>query len=209
MRFNEKTLLHQLREGRSEAYAAFVDVYGGRVHGLARRYARTEADAEDLTQEIFVALCRGITSFRGESALSTWVYRVALNHCLRYQSKSRPEDIPLEEAAEPITTDHSADPLRQATRQELVDQVDAALATLTPVHREVVILHELHGLTYSECAAVLAVPIGTVKSRLSNAFGRLRTRLTEYVLGGETGALEKPAAGSAPPCAASAGGATK
>jgi len=210
MRLNEKILLKQLREGRSEAYAAFVDAYGGRVHGLARRYARTEADAEDLTQEIFVALCRSVTSFRGESALSTWVYRVALNHCLRYQGRPWPEDISLDgAAAESMALPEAADPLRQATRQELADQVGAALDTLTPQHREVVILHELHGLTYAECAAILAVPIGTVKSRLSNAFGRLRTRLSDYVLGSEPIVDAAHAPGGTPRCATSAGRATK
>jgi RNA polymerase sigma-70 factor (ECF subfamily) len=179
----ERKLISRMQTGNAEAFAEFVDTYGGRVHSLARRYARTATDAEDLTQEIFIDICRGIGQFRGESALGTWVYRVALNHCLKVQGRTRPESMELTEES-PLATD-AGNPQRHVARRELADKVDDALSTLTPGHRDVVILHELHGLTYAECAVALSIPVGTVKSRLSNAFGRLRTRLSDYVLGSE------------------------
>jgi RNA polymerase sigma-70 factor (ECF subfamily) len=83
--------------------------------------------------------------------------------------------------------DSGNDPARQADRQELSGQVQIALEALSPLHRDVVVLHELQGLTYKECAAVLEVPVGTVKSRLSNAFRALRGSLGIYVLGEDTG----------------------
>lgn len=192
---NDKQLVRQMQSGKADAFERFVDAYGGRVHGLTRRYARTEADAEDLTQEVFVDLCRGIANFRGEAALATWVYRVALNHCLKYQGRLRPEGVDLDglAGADAASTDADSDPLRHAARRELADRVEDALAGLTPGHRDVVILHEMHGLTYAECATILSIPVGTVKSRLSNAFGRLRGRLSDYVLGTEA-AVGAPAA---------------
>ena len=178
-----------MQQGDAHAFEEFLDRHGSQVHRLARRFARSEADAEDLTQEIFVDLCRSVGAFRGEAALSTYVYRVAMNHCLKHRSRQRPEPLELNDAVLPReivqSRDDAADPARQAARQELKGRIDAALAALSPEHRDVVILHELHGLTYTECADVFGVPVGTVKSRLSNAFRRLRDRLGGYVLGEE------------------------
>jgi RNA polymerase sigma-70 factor (ECF subfamily) len=177
----ERQLITGMQAGRTEAFTEFVDIYGGRVHSLARRYSRTATDAEDLTQDIFVDICRCIGQFRGDSSLGTWAYRIALNHCLKAQGRRRPE--PLELEADPALQTEEGNPQRYLACRELADKVDDALSGLTAVHRDVVILHELHGLTYAECAVVLGIHVGTVKSRLFTAFGRLRTRLSEYVLG--------------------------
>ena len=186
----EINLARRVAEGDRRAVEEFVDVYGGRVQALARRYA-AGADVDDLTQEIFIDLFRGIGTFAGKSQLSTWVYRVAVNHCLRFRERSTPPSVPYDDAlqhAEAV----DGNPLQGAVRTELHDQVHAALGNLTAEHRTVVILHELHGLTYTECADALGVPVGTVKSRLSNAFQRLRTSLGAYV-GGEESAAGKVA----------------
>lgn len=188
---DEKRLLKRMQKGEAEAFAEFVDRFGGRVHALARRYTRSEADAEDLTQEVFVALCKSIGNFRGESALGTWVYRVTVNICLKHQGRRPPEAAPLDNL--PIA-DSTPTPEEHAARTELSAQVEGALANLSDNHREVVVLHEMHGLTYAECAEALGVPIGTVKSRLFHAFGRLRELLGRYVRGEEE---IKPAARSA------------
>lgn len=179
---NDIRLARRIQGGDRRAFAEFVDAYGARVHRLVRRYARNEADAEDVTQEIFVDLYRGIGSFRGESALATWVYRVAVNHCRKHGGRAQPATVSYDDALRE-QEDWQADPARCAAKRELSDQVQSALDGLSPLHRDVVILHELHGLTYGECAVILNVPVGTVKSRLSNAFRRLRVRLGGYVLG--------------------------
>jgi RNA polymerase sigma-70 factor (ECF subfamily) len=179
---DDRRLVRRIQQGDRNAFEEFVDSYGARVHSLVRRNVDNPADAEDVTQEIFVDLYRSIGSFRGEAALGTWVYRVAMNHCLKHRQRNRPTCVPYDEALS-AEEDWRVDPMRSATRQELTDQVRVALDGLSPLHRDVVILHELHGLTYQECATVLDVPVGTVKSRLSNAFRRLRESLGGYVLG--------------------------
>ena len=179
----EQSLERSLRGGEPAAFAEFLDLYGERVQRLARRYTQSPADAEDLTQEIFLDLFHCAASFRGESSLGTWVYRVAINHCLRFREKSGrlPDQLPAEyECADPQS---ASGPEQSAVRRELSGQVERALGRLSPLHRDVVILHELHQLTYQECASVLQIPVGTVKSRLSNAFAALRTTLGPYVLG--------------------------
>ena len=192
---NDKQLVKQMQAGDQIAFAQFVDAFGPLVLKLARRYASCEADAEDLTQDIFVALCRGIGNFRGEAQLSTWVYRVALNHCLKAIERRGRAGETVEIDTLPLVADTTHAPHQAAARQELSQKVDAALATLPPGQRETVILHEMHGLTYAECAAVMGIPVGTVKSRLSGAFGRLRDRLGNYVLGEEEEHLSLAPAG--------------
>ena len=178
---HDRQLADQIQNRAPGAWAAFVDTYGPRLHRLARRYAPCEADAEDLTQEVFVALYQSLSSFRGEASLATWSYRVALNHCLKHAAKARPITVPYDEARDQPAPDMSS-PAHQSARRELSGQIETALEHLSPSHRDAVILHELHEMTYAECAAVLGVPVGTVKSRLSTAFRRLRESLGGYVL---------------------------
>lgn len=199
---NDRNLVRKMQCGDAAAFTEFVDRFGARIHALSRRYSPTEADAEDLTQEIIVAVCKGIGGFRGDSALSTWVYRVAMNRCLKRAQRVTPDSVPFDDL--PLC-DERHDPVRHATRRELSERVDAALDTLSDGHREVVILHEIHGLTYAECASVLGIPVGTVKSRLSNAFGRLRVQLARYVRGDEEITPITP--GNAAPMTNCAGGA--
>jgi RNA polymerase sigma-70 factor (ECF subfamily) len=181
----EKRLAGRIAQGDRRAYEEFVDSYGARVHRLVLRYVDSAADAEDVTQEIFVALYKGIGGFRGESSLATWVYRIATNHCLKYRERAKPSSMALDDLSM-AAADGASDPAARAAQRELADRIDGALADLSEQHRDVVVLHELHGLTYGECAAVLNVPVGTVKSRLSNAFRRLRDHLGGYVLGEPT-----------------------
>jgi RNA polymerase sigma-70 factor, ECF subfamily len=178
---DEKQLVRRMQQGERQAFTEFVDAYGAQVHRLVRRYVENPTDAEDITQEIFVDLYRSIGGFRGESALSTWIYRVTVNRCLRYRQKPLPEAVAYDERTLPEQKDWRADPERCAAKQELSEQVQGALGKLTEEHRDVVVLHEMHGLTYQECAEVLNIPVGTVKSRLSNAFRRLRDSLQGYV----------------------------
>jgi RNA polymerase sigma-70 factor (ECF subfamily) len=170
-----------MQQGDRRAFEEFVDAYGAQVHRLTRRYIVNQADAEDITQEIFLDLYRSIAGFRGEAALSTWVYRVAVNRCLRHCQRSRPEAVAYDERTLSGAADGRSDPERFAAQSELSGQVQSALGRLSEEHRDVVILHEMHGLTYQECAEVLNIPVGTVKSRLSNAFRRLRDSLRGYV----------------------------
>lgn len=177
---NDRQAARQIAAGNRDAFAAFVDAHGPRLLRLARRYALCEADAEDLVQETFVDLYRGMGGFRGDSSLSTWTTQVALNHCRKHLARRPVPTLALDDARDQPEAAQRG-PAHRAAQSELSSQVHLALNTLSEDHREVVILHELQELTYAECAAVLQVPIGTVKSRLSYAFRRLRGSLDSYV----------------------------
>jgi RNA polymerase sigma-70 factor (ECF subfamily) len=182
-------LARRIQGGDPRAFEEFLDSYGARVQYLVRRTVENRTDAEDLTQEIFVHLYRNIGSYRGDAALATWVYRVALNQCAKHAQKRPPQNVALEEQNEQASPDWRSNPEQAAVKSELSERVHDALEQLSPLHKEVVVLHELYGLTYQECAQALQVPIGTVKSRLFNAIRRLRDGLSEYVLGDAGGGV--------------------
>lgn len=181
---DEKNLIRRLQQGDRRAFEELLDTYETRVYRLALRYVGSVPDAEDVTQEIFLGIHRNIGGFRGASSLSTWIYRVVVNHCLEFRRKRRLDSVPYEEGTDLPSTDWHDDPVQVATKQELSTQVEKALAKLSPLHRDVIVLHEMQGLTYQECAEALSIPIGTVKSRLSNAFVRLREQLGGYLCEG-------------------------
>jgi RNA polymerase sigma-70 factor, ECF subfamily len=168
-------------------FIGLVEEFGGRVLHLARRFATSEADAEDITQEVFVALSRQLSesasAFRGESSLATYIYRIALNLGMKHREKTRSHTQKEQTLAEnaPWMIAPSVDPEHYAEKRELAERVDAALSHLSEDQREAVLLHTLHGLTYLECAEILGVPEGTVKSRVFHGCKELRHRLDSYV----------------------------
>ncbi len=178
----EKRLIARLKRGEKDAFAELVERYGPPIHRLVLRYAPA-SEADDLTQEIFVEVWRGIGKFRGEAALSTWLYRIAVNRCFRYGKREKRDTASLDEAMPASRTPLSDNsPYRLAVQSETANRVHRAVDDLPDGQREVVILCELHELTYTECAAVLEIPVGTVKSRLSHATRKLRESLRDYVL---------------------------
>ena len=180
----EKQLVARIQAGDRRAFEELLDSYETRVYRLALRFTGSISDAEDVTQEIFLGIYKGLTNFRGQSSLGTWIYRVAMNHCLEFRRKRKLEFIPYDEELTLASTNWREDPYQSADKNELTERVKEALKSLSPLHREVIVLHELQGMTYQEVAAALDVPVGTVKSRLSNAFRRLRELLGGYVYEG-------------------------
>ncbi len=179
---DEKRLVQLISKGDKRAFEQLLDLYGGRVHSLVRRYIDHVSDAEDVTQEIFCDLYRTIGKFRGDSALGTWIFRVVVNHCLKYRQRRKPDTETIEDRERDlVSSDWHVDPAQSALKKDLAGHVHSAIRGLSPPHYDVVVLCELQGLTYQECATVLEIPVGTVKSRLFNAIKKLRESLGSYV----------------------------
>jgi RNA polymerase sigma-70 factor (ECF subfamily) len=151
-------------------------------------------DADDLAQDVFVRALVGIKSFRRESNLRTWLYRIAANLCVdRYRRsglekqlfmpphQSR-EDDDLPAQSDP--PDSSYDPQRVFENTELRGEIERALGRLPEKLRSSVLLFDIEGLSYEEIAEAMGCPIGTVKSRIFNARMQLRELLRPYVAGG-------------------------
>jgi RNA polymerase sigma-70 factor (ECF subfamily) len=163
---------------------AFDEVYAryaAMVYNLALRLSGNGDEAADLTQEIFLRVFRHLDSFSGRSALKTWIFRVALNHCRERLSRFRPLTLPIgEEMDEPGAArlaDPRRDPEEEAVAADLGRQVTRALALLPAPFREAVVLRDLQGLSYQEIAAVLGVRVGTVRSRIARGREQLRNLL--------------------------------
>jgi RNA polymerase sigma-70 factor (ECF subfamily) len=128
--------------------------------------------AADVAQDTFLTAQRALAKFRGESSVRTWVFGIALNECRRTLRRQPPECSVLDYAIESKAVEGGEEAIvnREVLRK--------ALEELSEEHREVVLLHEMEGLTYEEAASVLGVPVGTVKSRLHHAFLNLRRAVT-------------------------------
>ncbi len=160
----------------------FRDVYD-RFHGKIRRYLDRLAGADeagDMTQEVFAKVSRALPRFRGDSSVSTWIYRIATNIAydrLRRSSSQQTAEVPIE--ADAPVKDPSPGIEQQLVRREMIDCVDRFIDRLPPNYRSVVVLSEQEGLTNQEIAEALRLTLDTVKIRLHRARTRLRKELGE------------------------------
>jgi RNA polymerase sigma-70 factor (ECF subfamily) len=157
--------------GDREAMAELVNRHYAEVFRFCAKFLKID-EAEDATQETFTVASTRIRKFRGESHVRTWLFGIALNRC-RAIIRKKTNSMPLE------AWQHTKDIQEGLIAAEAIRN---AMNKLDLSHREVVILHEIEGRTYTECADVIGIPEGTVKSRLFHAFQKLR----EYLLTGET-----------------------
>jgi RNA polymerase sigma-70 factor, ECF subfamily len=169
---------------RERAFATLVDRFERRVYAICYRYFGNAADAEDATQETFVTVLARADRFRGESALSTWLYRVTVNTChdLARRRARRPQT-PVEDvvAASDGALRHAEigwEPGDPAEAREVEAAVQRALLNLDDVSRVLVVLVALEELSYAEAAEIVGVPVGTAKSRVHRARARLALELS-------------------------------
>src|SRR5664279_54585 len=160
------------------AFRALVNEHRSRLQSFIERNIGRSSDAEELTQQAFVEAARSIVSFRGESALSTWLYGIAMNLVRNYLSRAPHRRYAFEDdsALESIATE-GANPEEQAERRELLAKLSDELETLPTEMRQVLMLVAVDELSYEEAAVMLSIPIGTVRSRASRARTMLRGRL--------------------------------
>ena len=166
-------LVARCRSGDHEAWEIIVRRRHSRIYNLAYRFTGRFDEAEDLTQEVFLKVYRTLHSYRPDSgALETWIVRVARNHFIDHYRKyktERTQTAALEDHHEGVVsrTVRVETPGQALDRKETVDRVHRLLALLPEDQREAVILRDLEELTYEEIADLLALPIGTVKSRIN------------------------------------------
>ena len=181
-RQEELALLRRAKDGDSAAFEEIVRAHEATVYHLALRQLGSREDAEDAAQEVFLKAYTGLQSFRGESRLSVWLYRVTNNVCIDFLRR-RKETVSLsaqDEDGEPLELeipDARFDPAALAERADLREQVGRALDKLPPDARQILLLRELGGQSYDEIAQTLSLDIGTVKSRIFRARKKLCTLL--------------------------------
>lgn len=172
---DDRTLVLAAQAGAAEAFDVLVERHRRAVYNVCYRFTGNHADASDLAQDAFVRAYRGLRSFRGDAAVSTWLYRIAVNVCLNHAAVKRPVHEPID--ARPLV-DHGIEaPDRRVLREERSMRVRAAIGQLPPRQRLTVILRAYHDLTHEQIAAMLGSSVGTVKANFFHALRNLRARL--------------------------------
>jgi RNA polymerase sigma-70 factor (ECF subfamily) len=183
-----------MQAGDATAVSDLASAYGGRIHQLAFRYTKNWEDAEEVTQDVLLKVYRKIDAFRGDAALSSWIYRITFNTAmsrLRTGKQNRQAEQHRQESAQPDQgapapqepADWSSLADDQVMRREMRDRLLRALTHLPEVYRVPVLLRDIQGLSTEEASAVLRVKPQTLKSRLHRGRLILREHLSEFAGG--------------------------
>ena len=184
--WGEQRLVAALCEGEESAYETLIVVYQQPVYNLVVRLMNEPADTADVVQEVFLKVFRNIHSFRSNSSLKTWIYRIAVNEAYnhrRWFCRHQRQEVALsgnDEAThsyEEKLTDPGRSPYDLASSVETRALVEEALAKLSPKFRTAVVLRDIEDLSYEEIAAILDISLGTVKSRILRGREALRKLL--------------------------------
>jgi RNA polymerase sigma-70 factor (ECF subfamily) len=181
-------ILRGLRSGIESAYEELISKYEQPVYSMVYRLLGNQSDACDVVQEVFLKVFRGVNSFREQSSLRTWIYRIAVNevhnhrrwfvrHCRReiqIGKEFSESDTSIEMAPDP-----GRSPFEQALDGETRTLIERALTRINPVFRTAVVLRDVQNLSYEEIAQILQVSLGTVKSRILRGRDALRRELTQ------------------------------
>ena len=175
--YDERALIERCRAGADGAFSELVDRYKDVVFGLVARMVVDRSQVDDLAQDVFLKVHRGLPYFRGEARLSTWIYRIALNVCNEARTR-HPREVPLETEVDGQRRSHEPAVADAAFGDfELRERLEKAIAQLPDQYRFLVAAHYLKGVQYEALAETLNIPLGTVKTHLYRAKRRLRELL--------------------------------
>jgi RNA polymerase sigma-70 factor, ECF subfamily len=187
----DSQLVQRVQAGEVDAFEPLVERYQKPIFNLLYRWLGDDDDAAEAAQEVFLSAFRAVKQFRGEAKFSTWLYQIAVN-----QARNRRKGlairnnrmVPLaaddpDQDGEPAVTvaDPAPNPLDNAQRQELTEQLQHGLDRLDADEALMILLHDLQGMAYEEMATVLKIPLGTVKSRLHRARQALKRRVAPMI----------------------------
>ncbi len=182
---DEKALIEAARQGDVASFNRLVLSHQSMVYNLAYRILGDGDAAADATQDAFISAFRGIDKFRGGS-FKSWLMRIVTNACYdqlrlkqRRPATSLDAILELDSVPQPSLTDSGESPEQYAMRQELSRTIQVGMGTLPPEQRVALVLSDVQGLSYQEIAEVTGASLGTVKSRLSRARGKMRDFLLE------------------------------
>jgi len=196
---NEVAFVDRLQVGSDEAFETLINLYQAPIYNVAYRILGDASEASDAVQETFMKIFKGIKTFRGESGLKTWIYRIAISESLNRQrwwkrwrhhapvsvDDTSPNGVRLVEVRDSRPTPESA-----CAQMEMEREVQRVLNGLSFEHRVAVVLRDIEGLSYEEIAETLGLSLGTVKSRLWRARSEMKTKL-EPVLKSRSGSPQR------------------
>jgi RNA polymerase sigma-70 factor, ECF subfamily len=187
----DRLLVERFKGGDAAAFDEMVTRYWDRIYAIVHQLLRNQQDAEEVTQDAFIRAHRGLVNFRGDSAFSTWLYQIATNLARnrywywwrRKRDKTLSFDQPVGDENDTtlaeIIPSEAETPGDLTVTQELVDRIAEGMEKLGRKHREILILRNVKNLSYEEIATILAISVGTVKSRIARAREALRENIGE------------------------------
>jgi RNA polymerase sigma-70 factor, ECF subfamily len=196
MATSNDTLLERLQNGDGQALSDLIDAYGAKIYQLAFRYLRNKEDAEEVAQDVLFKVHRKVGEFRGDSALSSWIYRITFNAAMsrlrsgsyqraqeeqRLASLNERDDQDARPAVEPADWSEMAD--EQLFKAQLRKRMFSAILALPVIYRAPVMLRDIQGMSTEEASAVLHVKDQTLKSRLHRGRLILRKQLADFAGG--------------------------
>lgn len=179
-------LVDSLRDGSESAYEELIRRFQQPVYALALRLLDDQGEACDVVQEVFLKVFRNVGSFRNQSSLKTWIYRITVNeahNARRWFFRHRRREVELDNSPDDardwkeIIPDRSRSPYDVALDREQHVMIEAALERINPIFREAVVLRDIMDLSYEEIAEIIGVSLGTVKSRILRGREALREKL--------------------------------
>jgi RNA polymerase sigma-70 factor (ECF subfamily) len=190
-RAEESAVIAELKAGSEEAYSWLIGEFHQPIYGLIYRIVNDPSDAADTVQDVFLKVFRGMKHFHGESSLKTWIYRIALHEAAnrrRWWFRHKAQETPIDplaagehEYAEERLVDTGESPFEKFAHDEVRAAVEQALQEVAEPYRTALILRDLQDMSYEEIAEVLAISLGTVKSRITRGRDALRKKLAGYV----------------------------
>ena len=177
-------LLRRAQQGDADAFATLFETHKMRIYSLCLRMTKNATEAEDLVQDTFLHVFRKLATFRGDSALSTWLYRIAVNTVLMHYRRMSPDRVSLDdtsrspESAKLVRREYGTQDGRLETSVSRV-ALTRAISELPEGYRAIYILHEVQGHLHREIATLLGCSVGTSKSQLYKAKLRIRELLTK------------------------------
>ena len=191
-RAGESAVIAELKAGSEEAYSWLIGQFHQPIYGLVYRIVNDPSDAADVTQDVFLKVFRGMKHFHGESSLKTWIYRIALHEAAnrrRWWFRHKAQETPIDPIAsgefeysgEERLVDPGESPFEKFAHTEVRAAVEQALQQVPEPYRTALVLRDLEDMSYEEIAEVLAISLGTVKSRITRGRNALRKKLAGYV----------------------------
>lgn len=183
----DEILVAELKDGQMDKFPELVNLYKNRIFSMAYRFTANNQDAEDLSQEIFLIIYRNIKSFREQSSLSTWIYRIAVNRCITWQRKHKGRNEKIKRAhpeddRDPLNTipDARENTEGEILRREQAELLKKCLTKLPEKYSKVISLYHFQELSYKEIGEILEISPRTVETRLYRARKQLKLMLGDY-----------------------------
>jgi RNA polymerase sigma factor (sigma-70 family) len=188
-RAEDQALVKRAQDGDLPAYDELVRRYQERIYATIYQMTSNHEDANDLAQETFIKAHSALKSFKGDSSFFTWVYRIAVNKTINFlkQRKSRVQmslndlDFNVENDPDLVAFVSDKTPRRALNLAELQEKLNEAMQKLSEIHRLVVTLHDIQGLSHEEIGKIMDCNVGTVRSRLFYARQQLQGQLSDYL----------------------------